>query len=164
MQSPDQQLASKRNCLQHTVSQGGLLGAFGVGVGFFKAHEEYKRLTLQEKLAMTRLDNFRRTLRIMSPPVALFAAAGSAFAATECLSERLIGKQDARSGILGGFAAGAVVGLARGNFGSALGASLLFALGSVTADFFTRVLHPRFDDIEVSGPLAKPGEVPPALV
>jgi hypothetical protein len=57
---------------------GALMAAASVPVGFFRAHGDLKKLTIQEKLI--RMNSFRVTGRALWGPMATFAAAGAAFA------------------------------------------------------------------------------------
>jgi hypothetical protein len=53
-------------------------------------------------------------------------------------------------------AAGAAAGAVKGSVPAAVGWGLLFAVGSVTADFFGQMAAMTFKDVKPSGPLEKP--------
>lgn len=53
-------------------------------------------------------------------------------------------------------AAGAAAGAVKGSVPAAVGWGLLFAVGSVTADFFGKMAGMAFKDVKPSGPLEKP--------
>lgn len=73
--------------------------------------------------------NFLKTAKIMVPPTLYYGAIGVAFSGTQCAVEKINGERDAVSGILGGVAAGAVVGLRNGSLPGAIGFGMLFAGG-----------------------------------
>eukprot|EP00565_Helicotheca_tamesis_P004285 CAMPEP_0185740848 /NCGR_PEP_ID=MMETSP1171-20130828/38642_1 /TAXON_ID=374046 /ORGANISM="Helicotheca tamensis, Strain CCMP826" /LENGTH=188 /DNA_ID=CAMNT_0028412777 /DNA_START=84 /DNA_END=650 /DNA_ORIENTATION=+ len=54
--------------------------------------------------------DFRAVARQITRPALLFSAAAAAFAGTECLAESVRGKKDSWNAMIGGFAAGAVIG------------------------------------------------------
>eukprot|EP00244_Chara_vulgaris_P010373 TRINITY_DN474_c0_g1_i1.p1 TRINITY_DN474_c0_g1~~TRINITY_DN474_c0_g1_i1.p1 ORF type:complete len:157 (-),score=36.54 TRINITY_DN474_c0_g1_i1:583-1053(-) len=80
------------------------------------------------------LPALKRTAKVMGSYGATFAAIGGVFAATDCLAERLRGKKDLLNGVIGGMAAGAVIGLRAGSLPYGLGASAAFAAMSAIVD------------------------------
>jgi len=64
---------------------------------------------------------------IMANPMATFAAAGLAFGFTDCTMRNYMGRDDTLTGIVGGLAAGAVMGLRTNNAGNALKYGSFFA-------------------------------------
>ena len=61
-------------------------------------------------LTDTSKSEFRPILRTIARPALLFSAAAGAFASTECIAESFRGKGDAWNSLIGGMAAGAVIG------------------------------------------------------
>lgn len=117
--------------------------------GFFRAHNALRRLPLAEM--MQRWRNVKRTARIVADPVATFAASGAAYAAAECATEAKLGREDAAAGVAGGCAVGAVLGLKAGSVASGIGYAGLFAGLSLVTDFYSRIAHPAFDSISLTG-------------
>ena len=64
------------------------------------------------------LPAFRKTARIMGSYGTYFAAVGGIFAATDAIAQEIRGKRDIWNGVMGGFAAGAVVGVRGENMSS----------------------------------------------
>eukprot|EP00850_Spirogloea_muscicola_P022656 SM000305S11814 [mRNA] locus=s305:123300:123962:- [translate_table: standard] len=62
----------------------------------------------------------RKTARLMGTYGATFAAIGTAFAAVDAIAEKARGRKDLLNGVLGGFAAGAVIGVRQGSVSTAL--------------------------------------------
>lgn len=90
-------------------------------------------LSLAEK--MRRFNNFKRTAVIMANPMFTFAACGFAFAAADCSMQNYLGRESTLTGIVGGIAAGAVMGLKTGSAPAAVKYSALFSGG---LQFLTR--------------------------
>ena len=86
-----------------------------------------QNLTLAEK--MQRWRNVKLTAGIMANPMATFAAGGLAFAFADCTMRNYMGRDDILTGIVGGLAAGAVMGLRTNNAGNALKYGAFFAGG-----------------------------------
>lgn len=126
------------------------MAAVGVPVGFFRAHAALKRLTIAEKLV--RMNSFRVATPVILGPVATLAAAGAAFAATDCAAEEALGRGGALPGVLGGLAVGAVFGLKHASLSRGLGVGAACAGFMLAADFFESVVHPAFDDVKRHGP------------
>jgi hypothetical protein len=106
-----------------------------VPVGFFRAHAALKGLTIQEKLV--RMNSFRLAGRTMVGPMATFAAAGAAYAVGDCITQSQLGRRDTLSGVVGGLAVGAVIGLKRGSLIQGIGYGSLCAGLMLVTDFFT---------------------------
>lgn len=85
-------------------------------------------LTLAEK--MQRYKNFKRTAKIMANPMFTFAACGFAFAAADCSMQNYLGRDSTLNGIMGGIAAGSVLGLKTNSAFNAVKYSALFGGGS----------------------------------
>ena len=81
-------------------------------------------LTLAEK--MQRYQNFKRTAKIMANPMFTFAACGFAFAAADCSMQNYLGRDSTLNGIVGGIAAGSVLGLKTNSAFNAVKYSALF--------------------------------------
>ncbi|GBF95807.1 hypothetical protein Rsub_08243 [Raphidocelis subcapitata] len=137
-------------CVKASATLGVGMGLVSVPVGFFRAHADLKHLTIQEKLV--RMNSFRVAGRAMAGPLATFAAAGAAFGAADCLMQDVLGRRDTLTGVVGGLAVGAVVGLKRGSLISGIGFGALCAGVMLVTDFVEKVAHPAFDDIKVYGP------------
>lgn len=84
-------------------------------------------LTLAEK--MQRFNNLKRTARIMANPMFTFAACGFAYAAADCSMQNYLGRESTLTGIVGGIAAGSVLGLKTNSAPNAVKYSALFAGG-----------------------------------
>jgi len=121
-----------------------------IPVGFFRAHEALKHLTIQEKLV--RMNSFRLTGRVMAGPLLTFAAAGAAFGAADCLVQDYLGRKDTLSGVAGGLAVGAVIGLKKGSLIAGVGYGAACAGAMLVTDFFSKVVHPAFDGVKPYGP------------
>lgn len=137
------------SCVSYGLTYAMGMGMVGVPVGFFRAHETLKKLSLDEK--MQRWKNVKRTAGILSGPVGTFAACGFAYAAAECLTREYLGRDDSMTGIVGGLAVGTVLGLKRGSFIQGVGYGALFAGASILADFYTNIAHPVLDPINRRG-------------
>jgi len=125
--------------------------------GFFRAHTALRRLPLHEMLQ--RWNNVKRTARIVADPVMTFGAAGAAYAAAECATEsRLGGREDAAAGVAGGAAVGAVLGLKAGSLAGGIGYAALFAGLSLVTDFYSRIAHPAFDSVSLTGAAPAPAK------
>lgn len=137
------------------------MGAAGIPVGFFRAHVTLKDLTLAEK--MQRWNNVKLTARIMANPMGTFAAAGLAFGFVDCTMRNYMGRDDSLTGMVGGLAAGAVMGLRTNSAANAIKYGSLFALGMLVQDFLTRIAPAALGDLKATGPveLSNP---PPAAV
>jgi len=142
---------AKDDCWQRGIMTAGVMAAGSVPVGFFRAHATLKNLTLAEK--MQRWRNVKLTAGIMANPMATFAAGGLAFAFADCTMRNYMGRDDSLTGIVGGLAAGAVVGLRTNNAGNALKYGSFFALGMVACDFLTRIAPATLGDIKATGPI-----------
>lgn len=142
---------AKEDCWSKGLKTAGVMAAGSVPVGFFRAHATLKDLTLAEK--MQRWQNVKLTAGIMAKPMATFAAAGLAFAATDCSMRNYMGREDVLTGVVGGLAAGAVMGLRTNNAGNALKYGALFAAGQVACDFLTRIAPNVLGDIKATGPM-----------
>lgn len=70
----------------------------------------------------------------------------------DCLTQDYLGRRDTLTGVVGGLAVGAVVGLKRGSLVQGVGYGALCAGVMLVADFFTKIVHPAFDDIKAYGP------------
>ena len=66
------------------------------------------------------LPAFRKTARVMGSYGTYFAAVGGVFAATDAIAQEIRGKRDIWNGVMGGFAAGGIVGLRGENIFSGL--------------------------------------------
>eukprot|EP00475_Leptophrys_vorax_P041754 TRINITY_DN78803_c0_g1_i1.p1 TRINITY_DN78803_c0_g1~~TRINITY_DN78803_c0_g1_i1.p1 ORF type:complete len:157 (-),score=14.90 TRINITY_DN78803_c0_g1_i1:359-829(-) len=75
-----------------------------------------------------------KTGRVMGRYGAYFAAVGSAFAAADAISQEARGKKDLWNGVVGGLAAGAVVGLQANSLPVAAGACASLAVASAVID------------------------------
>lgn len=129
------------------------MAAVSLPVGFFHAHGNLKTLTIQEKLV--RMNSFRVAGRALAGPMVTFAAAGAAYAAGDCLTQEFLGRHDTLSGVVGGVAVGAVFGLKRGSLIQGIGYGALCAGAMLVTDFFSKIVHPAFDDVKVHGPKEK---------
>jgi hypothetical protein len=78
---------------------------------------------------MQRWRNIKLTAGIMAAPMATFAAGGLAFAFADCSMRNYMGRDDVLTGIVGGLAAGAVMGLRTNSAANALKYGTLFAGG-----------------------------------
>jgi hypothetical protein len=76
---------------------------------------------------MQRWRNIKLTGRIMANPMATFAAAGFAFGAADCAMRDFLGRDDVLTGMVGGAAAGAVMGLRANSGGVGIKYGALFA-------------------------------------
>jgi hypothetical protein len=110
------------------------MAAASIPAGFFRAHTALKGLTIQEKLV--RMNSFRLAGRTMAGPMATFAAAGAAYAAADCITQQQLGRRDTLTGVMGGLAVGAVVGLKRGSLIQGIGFGSLCAGVMLVTDFF----------------------------
>lgn len=137
-------------CVQASATLGAGMALASVPVGFFRAHADLKHLTIQEKLV--RMNSFRVAGRAMAGPMATFAAAGAAFGLADCLTQDYLGRRDTLTGVVGGLAVGAVVGLKRGSLAAAFGYGAACAGAMLVTDFIAKVVHPAFDDVKVYGP------------
>lgn len=142
-------MAPGEDCAHRALTYAAALGLVGVLPGFFRAHNTLRRLPLAEM--MQRWRNVKRTARIVADPVATFAASGAAYAAAECATEAKLGREDAAAGVAGGCAVGAVLGLKAGSVASGIGYAGLFAGLSLVTDFYSRIAHPAFDSISLTG-------------
>ncbi|KAJ7540812.1 hypothetical protein O6H91_10G031900 [Diphasiastrum complanatum] len=77
----------------------------------------------------------KKTAQMMGNYGLTFAAIGGTFAFVDALSESIRGKKDIFNGALGGFAAGAVLGLKAGKVPIGLGAGAAFAAISALLDY-----------------------------
>eukprot|EP00882_Tetradesmus_deserticola_P022127 GHRQ01024013.1.p3 GENE.GHRQ01024013.1~~GHRQ01024013.1.p3 ORF type:complete len:139 (+),score=74.93 GHRQ01024013.1:731-1147(+) len=127
------------------------MGAAGIPVGFFRAHVTLKDLTLAQK--MQRWQNVKLTARIMANPMATFAAAGFAFAAADCSMKNYLGREDTLTGIMGGAAVGAVLGLKTNSGVNAIKYGALVAGAMIVTDFLTKVVPALTSDLKPSGPI-----------
>lgn len=84
--------------------------------------------------------------------MATFAAAGAAYAAADCATQAYLGRHDTLSGVVGGLAVGAVIGLKRGSLAAGVGFGGLCAGAMLVTDFFSKIAHPAFDDVKPYGP------------
>lgn len=82
-------------------------------------------LSLSEKNAVAA--NFLKSAKITGAPAVYYTAIGLAYSGTQCAVEKINGERDAVSGIIGGLAAGAVVGLKSQSVPGAVGFGLFFA-------------------------------------
>lgn len=139
------------DCWNRGLRTAGFMAAGSIPVGFFRAHATLKNLTLAEK--MQRWRNVKLTGSIMANPMATFAAAGLAFGFTDCTMRNYMGRDDTLTGIVGGLAAGAVMGLRTNNAGNALKYGSFFALGMLACDFLTRIAPSTLGDIKPTGPI-----------
>lgn len=122
------------DCLSRATTTAKIMAGVAVPVGFFRAHATLKDLTLAEK--MQRFNNFKRTARIMANPMFTFAACGFAFQAADCSMENYLGRESTLTGLVGGIAAGCVLGLKSNSAFNAVKYSALFGAGMILADFF----------------------------
>ncbi|KAF8065732.1 hypothetical protein HT031_002792 [Scenedesmus sp. PABB004] len=139
------------DCLSSATTTAMALGAAGVPVGFFRAHVTLKDLTLAQK--MQRWQNVKLTARLLANPMATFAACGFAYAAAECETRRYLGRRDVLSGIVGGAAAGCVLGLKTNSAPNALKYSALFAGAMVVTEFLSAMVPALVGDIKPTGPV-----------
>ncbi len=127
------QAPTDEGCVSYGAKVGALMAAASIPVGFFRAHENLKSLTIQEKLI--KMNSFRVTGRAMAGPLATFAAAGAAFGAAECLTQDYLGRRDTLTGVVGGLAVGGVIGLKRGSLVQGIGFGALCAGAMLVTEF-----------------------------
>jgi len=75
-----------------------------------------------------------RTVGVSGAYAVTFAGVGVAYAGGECLAEGIRGKHDFWNGVVGGFAAGTVLGVRIGRPGVSLGAGAALAAMSAIVD------------------------------
>jgi hypothetical protein len=131
-------MVQQDDCFTKAVTTAKVMAAAGVPIGFFRAHVTLKDLTLAEKLQ--RFNNLKRTARIMANPMFTFAACGFAFAAADCSMQNYLGRDSTLTGIVGGIAAGSVLGLKTNSAPNAVKYSALFAAGMIVADFLGKTV------------------------
>ncbi|KAI8472694.1 MAG: hypothetical protein J3K34DRAFT_413328 [Monoraphidium minutum] len=139
-----------QGCASYGLTLGAAMAGASIPVGFFRAHAALKTLTIQEKLI--KMNSFRVAGRALAPPMATFAAAGAAYAVADCVMQDFLGRRDTLTGVVGGLAVGGVIGLKRGSLVQGVGYGCLCAGAMLIADFFTKIVHPAFDDIKPYGP------------
>eukprot|EP00878_Enallax_costatus_P004013 GHUV01004236.1.p1 GENE.GHUV01004236.1~~GHUV01004236.1.p1 ORF type:complete len:155 (+),score=63.16 GHUV01004236.1:326-790(+) len=126
-------MVQQADCMTRAWTTAKVMAAAGVPIGFFRAHVTLKDLTLAEK--MQRYQNFKRTAKIMANPMFTFAACGFAFAAADCSMQNYLGRDSTLNGLVGGIAAGSVLGLKTNSAFNAVKYSALFGAGMIVADF-----------------------------
>eukprot|EP00879_Flechtneria_rotunda_P001139 GHRR01001283.1.p1 GENE.GHRR01001283.1~~GHRR01001283.1.p1 ORF type:complete len:156 (+),score=54.11 GHRR01001283.1:204-671(+) len=148
----------QHDCLGIAITNAGILAAAGLPVGFFRAHATLKNRTLAEK--MQRWNNFKLTGRILANPMATFAACGFAYTAANCEMRKYLARDDVLNGMVGGIAAGTVLGLKTNSSVNALKYSVLFAGAMLVTDFLTKMVPNTISDLKTTGPVElshKPG-------
>mmetsp|Transcript_3639 Transcript_3639/g.22811 ORF Transcript_3639/g.22811 Transcript_3639/m.22811 type:complete len:118 (+) Transcript_3639:255-608(+) len=81
-----------------------------------------------------------KTGRVMGTHAALFAAVGGTYAGVECIAEEVRGTKDSWNGILGGIAAGGIIGIKAGRIPAGLAASAALAATSAIVDLSGQTL------------------------
>lgn len=125
-------------------------GGVGVPIGFFQAHEALKHMSIQDKLV--RMNSFRVATPLIVGPVATLAAAGAAYAATDCAAQAALGGPTLLTSVLGSVGVGAVFGLQRSCIATGVGSAAACAGAILAADFFQNTAQPAFEGVKRYGP------------
>ena len=150
------QSAPPESCGSFAAQQASLFAAAGAATGFFRVHAHSKTLSLAEKNRVGA--NLLASAGRVAGPVGYYTAVGLAFSGAQCLAQQASGERDAVSGIIGGAAAGAVVGLRRASLPAAVGFGMLFASGSLLADFLVGIATPVLGSMAVKNPATQPAQ------